>query len=75
MPRLQQRMIQLWFSPKTAFQCLLLSVSMEAYERCGPAKLAEMKKQTAIAKDASLILAMLEDCGFESATQVAASHK
>ncbi len=25
---------------------------IQAYERCGPAKLAEMKKQTAIAKDA-----------------------
>ena len=27
---------------------------IQAYERCGPAKLAEMKKQTAIAKDAQL---------------------
>ena len=32
--------------------CYLMGWLTQAYERCGPAKLAEMKKLTAIAKDA-----------------------
>ncbi|CAJ1429946.1 unnamed protein product [Effrenium voratum] len=34
-------------------KCEQLRSEIQAYERCGPAKLAEMKKQTAIAKDAA----------------------
>ncbi|CAJ1380053.1 unnamed protein product [Effrenium voratum] len=34
-------------------KCEQLRSEIQAYERCGPAKLAEMKKQTAIAKEAA----------------------
>eukprot|EP00913_Durusdinium_trenchii_P032243 g30188.t1 len=34
-------------------KCEQLRSEIQAYERCGPAKLAEMKKQTDIAKDIS----------------------